>query len=360
MRLLSAVVTMGLLGAGGCGDFADADKTPPEAMSALLEELNGDFRIYFGNLHAHSRCSDGRGSPEAGFSWARDQARYDFYAITDHAESLTASEWTELGAQADAFTRDGAFVALRGFEWSHRGQGHVNVFDTEDFVSARSKPKLSSFYDWLARQDGIAQLNHPGREPGLFEQLAFRERVNDNIATIETGNRDTGNAEGEFLPHYHAALGRGFWIAPTSNQDNHRLRTNAHRTAIVARSLTRASLLEALRNRRVYSSDDPNLRLTFQLGEEWMGARATASGPTAAFAVLVEDDEPIERVELINRAGRVVAQRAYPHRTLSVTYRPVAAARPGDCFHVKVTGKNELDPGGRSQVAVSAPIWIGP
>ncbi len=358
MKLLRVMLGIGFLWVGGCGDGVSPDKARRESVAALSEELREGQQIYFGNLHAHTKLSDGKGTPAEGFAWARDQARYDFYAITDHAKSLTALEWSELGKQAAAFTKDGSFVALRGFEWSHSLQGHANVYNTGSYVSALSKSRLSDFYNWLDEQGGIAQLNHPGRESGVFDHLAFQERVGDNIAAIETGNKDTGNAEGAYLTYYGTALDQGFRVAPTNNQDNHSLKGNPHRTAILAGALTQGALLEALVSRRVYSTDDPNLRLLFKLGEAWMGEEVRAVGPTAVFDVLVEDDEPIERIEIIGRQGKVVAQQAYPRRTLSAAFQPVVPVEAGEYFYVKVTERNELDPGGDLQIAVSAPIWI--
>src|SRR5262245_38755338 len=43
--------------------------------------------VYFGNLHSHTSYSDGSGIPEDAYTHARDVAKVDFLAITEHNHS---------------------------------------------------------------------------------------------------------------------------------------------------------------------------------------------------------------------------------------------------------------------------------
>lgn len=64
-------------------------------------QLDDGMHFFFGDLHSHSRYSDGQGMPEEAFATARANG-LDFYALTDHAFQLTLSEWEDMGVQADA------------------------------------------------------------------------------------------------------------------------------------------------------------------------------------------------------------------------------------------------------------------
>jgi predicted metal-dependent phosphoesterase TrpH len=323
------------------------------------DDARGDMTMYFGNLHSHSAVSDGQGTPEEAFAWARDEAGYDFYAISDHAEQIRPDEWNEIGEKADAFNEDGRFVAMRGFEWSHPSAGHINVFNTDAYTSSIQSPSLRVFYRWLDRQNGLAQFNHPGREPLTFHDFDYSSSVADNIFAIETGNKGTGNNDGEYLAYYPDALSAGWHVAPTNNQDNHSLSTNSHRTVLIAPELTRSALLYAMKNRRIYSTDDPNINVVFKLGKAWMGSVVNTSKVTARFTVDIADDEPINKIELLNEAGIVLAEKIPGVSTDSIHWRPAIPALPGS-YYIQITSENVYDNADDEavQVTMTAPIII--
>jgi hypothetical protein len=331
-------------------------------IRAELEAALDGMNFFFGNLHSHTGYSEGEGTAEEAFQWARNEARYDFYAITDHAEFLTAEEWQETAEQADAFNEDGTFVALRGFEWSNPFFGHANVFHTEDFTSAILSFFLRWFYDWVDDNEGLAQFNHPGREKNLFGNMAYDEPLADNFFAVETGNKDDGNNDSTFLPYYPLFLDRGWRLAPTNNQDNHSLETGPNRTAFIGGQLTRQSLLEAMRSRRLYSSDDPNVRVVFKLGTAWMGSAVETPERNVEFTAIVEDDEPITYLELISNGGAVVNSKAFEDDERIVSWHPTVEVLGEAYYYLQVTTANEWEEDGEDpvQMAVTAPIWITP
>jgi len=115
------------------------------AAAALDRAAGGDGapaakQILFGDLHVHSTFSfdaylfslpifggEGARPPADACDFARYCANLDFYAITDHAESLRAEHWAltkqavrECNARAgDPASPD--LVAFTGFEWSQMG-----------------------------------------------------------------------------------------------------------------------------------------------------------------------------------------------------------------------------------------------
>ena len=128
--------------------FDDHPGVPYDDGSWLTDIMDGKA-FYFGNLHSHTAYSDGEGTPDEAFLWARDIAQYDFYAITDHAELLSAAEWDDISIQADYYTLDGTFLAIRGFEWTHLN-GHICVYNTDSYTSALLSISLSQ--DRLPKQ----------------------------------------------------------------------------------------------------------------------------------------------------------------------------------------------------------------
>jgi hypothetical protein len=104
------------------------------------------------DLHNHTLQSDGDGDPAAAFASMR-AAGLDVAALNDHATlgitdppgasscsecgdllGVDEAEWARTKELADAAQEDGAFTAIRGFEWSSPTMGHVNVWLSERWV----------------------------------------------------------------------------------------------------------------------------------------------------------------------------------------------------------------------------------
>jgi hypothetical protein len=346
-----AALAIAILAACPNGDLIG----PVAPKAAVTRELPA-MQHYFGNLHSHTRYSDGAGTPAQTLAWARDTVKYDFYAITDHAEMLSGAEWADIGAQVNAFTAPD-FVAIRGFEYSNPIVGHINAFNTASYKGFWSASSLSSIYGWIVGQGAVAQWNHPGTtaRPGDFSGFKHYPSALGNMALLETGNGNDGNIGGLYQKWYIIALDKGWKPAPTNNMDNHSMSANGHRTVIVAPSLTRDNLLSALRARRVYSTDDSNMRIAFGSGGAWMGSDLAARGDVR-FDVAVEDDEMVRRLEIVSNGGAVVA--SLDCDSGSVVWSPVIPVDGKRWFYLRVYEANTIEAGEPTQLAITAPLFF--
>ncbi len=338
----------------------DAGREASDTVELELEDLNGGLFPYYGNLHSHSALSDGEGSPEQVLTWARDDVGVDFYAMTDHAEQLSSSDWDQARIWTDAFNENGVFVTLRGFEWSHPWNGHICIFETEARNAAYNSYWITYIYDWIEEHNGLAQFNHPGRENGVFNNLKLEPNVKEHFFGIETGNKNTGNNDGEFIPYYIMALDKGWHVAPTSNQDNHSMKMNSHRTVYWGPELSREELLTAMRARRLYSSDDPNIEVMFRTQNAFMGEVIEITSDEVEFLIKVVDDEPILRLELITRGGHVATSYEPPPGSLRAAWFPTVHIPNDTYFFLKVISENLHDGDDPTQVVLTAPIRIHP
>ena len=59
------------------------------AVCAL--KLHAEDLVFFGNLHSHTSYSDGTGTPSQAYKHARDAAKLEFLAITEHNHRLAES-----------------------------------------------------------------------------------------------------------------------------------------------------------------------------------------------------------------------------------------------------------------------------
>ncbi|MDD5502902.1 MAG: CehA/McbA family metallohydrolase [Candidatus Thermoplasmatota archaeon] len=392
------------------GNTNNGGSTGQKAIVITDEQKSAIFRgmnVYFGNIHSHTLYSDAdEGMPEETLAWARDTVKYDFYAITDHSELFTipftnyenfpdmqpvlVNKWDDIGAKVDEFNKNGSFVAIRGFEWTSEEYGHINIFGTDTYTTSYpSMPvigttdwstDLNTLYTWIDEHNAFAQYNHPCDAEGSGAQnlgnFTYDQRVGDNFFAMETGNADLGNNDEYYYNYYHILLDNGWKMAPTNNLDNHHFNYTSHRTAVICKNLTRNDIMEGIKAKRVYSTDDPNMEILFSNGANWMGSTMNYTASVAVFTTVVLDDENITKLELIGNGGKVVAEKTFAAGQDSriVSWMPIVNVTENGYFFLKVTEKDEnndeaqryntelnvaekKDTGG-VQVAVTAPIWI--
>ena len=95
--------------------------------------LNGQS-IVWGDFHTHTGLSDGTGTPEHSYYYARYIARLDFNAITDHGEILmwNPSSLDYLESTTNNAYIPGKFVTFHGMEWTQVTTGHYTCIFSGD------------------------------------------------------------------------------------------------------------------------------------------------------------------------------------------------------------------------------------
>lgn len=359
------------------------------------------FAAYFGQLHSHTaEYSDGSGTLNEALNYVAgipESDSVDFVAFTDHSNyfdstsapnpaealydtskmtSASANKWTAYNNAIDNFNASSTDrIALAGYEmtWSG-GPGHINTFNTPGIVSRNNKTLndktgdagLQAYYNLLieAGSKGVAsinQLNHPGTTFGNFSDFAYYTPALDNyVQLVEVGNGEGQIGAGGYYPSYEQyimALDKGWHVAPTNNQDNHKGswgNANDARNVIYADSLTEDGLFDAIRERRLYATEDKNLEISYTLDGHMMGSQLGTEevGENVTIDVTVYDpdhSDAISKVEVVVNSGRV----AY-------TWDSIPASGELSCtipaaysyYFIRVT---QMD----GNLAVTAPVWVG-
>ncbi len=345
----------------------------------FTERKSDRYNIYFGQLHSHTSYSDGAGTCKDAYDHAKTVPNLDFLAVTDHSNSFDndtnasisdgsmSSEWTEGNALAKSETTDD-FVGLFGYEmtWSN-GLGHINTFNTEGFQS-RSQSEYSAYstalqkyYATLKTQpDSISQFNHPGTTFGDFSDFAYYDDDIDKvITTIEVGNGEGAIGSSGYFPsyeYYQRALDKGWHVAPTNNQDNHKGLwgdANTARSVVLADSLTQDNIYDAMRNYRVYATEDNDLNIYYTLDGYDMGTilEEGQTGKTVELKADLKDatDESIGKVQVITNGGLVLDEKDVTSNNETVTFN---VENNYSYYYLKITQKD-------GDIAVTAPVWVG-
>ena len=357
------------------------------------------FQRYFGQLHSHTQYSDGAGSLDSALAYVKalpDNANVDFVAFTDHSnyfdsknnpnveaalydtslvkDSDPSHSWATYKNTVAAFNaaNAGKMVAIAGFEmtWSG-GPGHINTFNTPGIVSRNNttlnnKTKdagLQAYYKLLSQTEGIdsiSQFNHPGTTFGNFIDFGYWDAVVDTrMYMVEVGNGEGQIGAGGYYPSYEQyimALDKGWHVAPTNNQDNHKGRwgnANDARDVILTDDFTEDGIYAALRARRMYATEDKNLDLDYTVNGNMMGSIIDVP-EKLNFEISFNDPDrtdSIAKVELVVNSGKVAytwnSAAELANGSVSVELDPEYTY-----YFVRVTE-------GDGDLAVTAPVWVG-
>ncbi len=343
----------------------------PIFQGVCAEALPTSYNYYFGNLHSHTSYSDGVLTPSDAFKHARDAAKMDFHAVTDHGyymqEATNLHHWFMALEEADLFYEPGRFVTLIGYEWTFT-DGHINGFDTPRAASRDTQRSVPEFFDFLAEYDGIGMFNHPNYDiQPNWNDFEYSGLGDAYISLLEVGSGPyRHNVRNERA--YRRALDRGWHVGATSDQDNHRADWGTAaptRTCIIGTELTREAVLAAMRGMRTYATEDSNVRVFFSSGEGIMGdeivvdPRALVAGDPVEFRIYVSDPDPADRLQLIqivSNCGEVVWESA-PGQDGGIgdkAYEAVATLAPQSSYSWYYLRAVQAD----DDVIVTSPIWV--
>lgn len=368
--------------------------------------------VYFGNLHSHTSYSDGRGTPDEAFASAR-AAGLDFFAITEHNHAAAdgkgdardgiviatrpefyAGRANSLRESALRQTENGRFVALFGQEFSTISVGnHVNVFEVPNVIGV-ANGDFGRLASWVreARDSSsgtpLVQFNHPRNESRFLkdygrddfpDERAWVAALDPHVQLIEVLNAPALKDGQGFRAHdsqadYFRYLNLGFHVSPSVGHDNHYRNwgtsTDA-RVAVVAASLDRASVLQALKQRHTYATEDKNLRIVFRMNGALAGDIIPPPPPGAELKLTItlsDDDEPgaAYRVDVFkDQPGGKAAStptESYEFRgnvTTPAVLEGIRYAAPGEFVLVRVT-QFSTDEHGEDDRAWTAPVWLEP
>ena len=358
------------------------------------------YQHYFGQLHSHTQYSDGAGTLTDALNYIKNinsNANVQFVAFTDHSNYFdSSSSPNEEAALYDAslvkdsdanhswktykdtiakFNEDnaGSMVAIGGFEmtWSG-GPGHINTFNTPGIVSRNNKTLnnktddagMKAYYALLSQAEGassISQFNHPGTTFGNFKDFNYWDPVIDSrMYMVEVGNGEGAIGAGGYYPSYEQyimALDKGWHLAPTNNQDNHKGKwgnANDARDVILTDDFSEQGIYEAIRALRMYATEDKNLELTYTVNGLMMGSSITEVPDKLNVEVTVNDpdaSDSIAKVEVVANSGKVAY--TWDNAAQLGSGKLSATLDPSYSYYfIRVTQKD-------GDLAVTSPVWVG-
>jgi hypothetical protein len=366
-------------------------------LSAQPYDPSSGYQYLFGNLHAHSSFSDGNKDntskkPVDDFQFARDANCMDFLGISEHNHSGAGMSYPDyLTGYNQAQSVNGvvspstgnSIVTLWGMEWGVISNGgHVLLYGFNDQLIGWeagnydiyvAKNDYSSLWATINNTSGaFATLAHPGSSDynsmsGSYNSAAASAVVGTAVESgpafsLSTTYNDFPSSLG-FMSYFKSLLAKGYHVAPQMDHDNHNLTfgtVNTNRTVVLASAKTRPALMEALRARRYYASQDCNVRVEFKNDQAPMGSIVTKGGlPSFTLLVIDPDGEAVSNIELWGAAvGDPVPSS--PIQTYSNT--PGFTFSSGDAANIQPNNSSwyyfTIITQADGNKIVTAPIWF--
>ncbi|MCC2545942.1 CehA/McbA family metallohydrolase [Hymenobacter sp. BT175] len=348
------------------------------------------YNYYFGNLHAHSSYSDGNAdeattgysTPAQDYSFANASLHLDFLGISEHNHAQAGMQRPNYAKgirQADSTTVNGQFVALYGMEWGViSGGGHILVYGVDQLLGWEA----GNYDVFVARSDYQSLFKQINRRPGAFAlfahpqtgdygnlysaSTAFSPRADSAIVgtplrsgpAMSTNLTYSNPSTSSYESTYRTMLAKGYHVGISLDHDNHNTtfgRTTQGRIVVLAPSLTKLDVMQALRARRFYASDDWNTQVNFTLNAQPMGSiMQGTTDATISVNVADADNEAVQSLTLLRgvpgSGQNAVTVATAPAGSASLSYADAVTA--GSSYYYYAVA---LQADGHR--IVTSPIW---
>lgn len=331
-------------------------------------------KIVWADLQIHTGMSDGTGTLDDVYAYARDVAGLDAVAITDHDHwgvrflDREPAMWSEVVSKAAEWDEPGRFVAFPAYEWTSWLYGHRHVlyvgepgpvFGSID-VDTRSPDGL---WRALAPHDAITIAHHSAGGPVAVDWRFAPDPVVEPVTEVVSvhGSSESSDTPGRIYNFVEGnsvrdALARGYRLGMIGSTDGHDGHPGLSQlqgasgglAAIFADELSREGIAEALRARRAYATNGVRLLLRFSVNGVPMGGAVPASADAGKAEVRVVAADAVAGIELIVD-GAVLEVRTPEGSAVREAFELPLISGSWAYVRVHIAG------GG---VAWSSPIWV--
>ena len=346
-------------------------------------------RVYWGDLHTHTKYSDGRGTPAEMYDFGKRYAAIDFCSVSDHAFITTDVMWEDIKRTTREMNEPGRYVTFLGYEWSGSTDvgGDHNVYTTGDEM-----PLLRSYlmYEYSNPRIYHGPTKQAGHVEDLFRALAENFR-DENLLVIPHYGGRPGNPEWHnsklqrqievFSDHRRSEnwvatyWQKGHRVGVMASTDNHsgnagygvrreerdigedrqtfsRFSPAERGTALLAvygEELTRTGVFQGIYHRRTYATTGERIILRFEVNGELMGGEIRASGAPRISVSAVGMTE-LKAVRIVKN-GEIIHSIDPRGDTAALEFVDRTGADEGAYYYADVV---QVD----GEKAISSPVWV--
>ena len=318
------------------------------AVSGAGNSSASRMNLYWGDLHNHNEVGYAKGSLERAYDIAR--SHLDFFCFTGHSQwhdmptmpqnkhlkwvrgfEVMKNNWDNVKRLANMTYEPGTFVPFIGYEWHSSSYGDVCIIFPGSQAQLVYLKSIEAFQKFARECGAILVPHHPAYKQGWRGQNW--SVLDPTVSPVVEIFSEHGNAESDRGPYRyirHSMGGRftqntlqwlweqGTQVGVVASTDDHLGYPGAYGeglVAVYAETLTRESIMEALKARRTYGVSADRIELDFCLNGHWMGETLPAVA-ARKIRVKVKGKDVIDRVEVLR--NNEVIYRSHPiDRTIS-------------------------------------------
>ncbi len=362
-------------------------------------EAGGD-RIFFGDLHTHAPgaldpshrphgpfMAHGVGTYAEAFRYARDVSGLDCVGVAwfpppKNIESLwsvpRADDWAEYQEVIAGFYEAGAFAPLVAIELSDPTAGHRVILYPDEGKRVTTS-KIEEIWPALAGTGAVVVPHHINvTSEGGYQNWRVQDwqrhnaeyqtvlEIAQNRGAFETDEPGGATVIGGGGASAQDALAMGHRLGFVGGTDSHHAQPGRNTcamagvdfhdhktgglTAVIAPELTRAAIIQALKERRCYATTGARIVLDFRVDGRGMGEEFTASAAAVAVTARVLGTAPIASLELVCD-GRVVHTQPGGDRVAEIAETLPLAGEQTSYVYLRVTQSD-------GHAAWSSPVWV--
>ena len=278
---------------------------------------------------------------------------------------INSKKYKKLIDSCNKYTNNNDFISIPGFELStklknEKNKTSINTFNCENPFLFKDNIGLELFYKKLFyyEDDLICQFK---ADDNLSNIDYFKySPYGDNIISLLELKKEKNTKENRNelnLDTYKEALNNGWHISPIACEYNEYPLDNIEnniRTTILCEDLSKSKIIESIKNRRIYVSEDNNIDVYFSLNKMPMGSIIKSPSYVKIIVSSINNDalDKIKKIEIFSNNNEVIYKQDFDSNYAKVDFTLKPPIKDTYYFAIITEESNKK--------SVTSPIWIEP
>ncbi len=326
----------------------------------LLNHYRGSF---FDNTKSNSLIS-----ADELISISRFSKHINFISISENIDSknfknnknLDSKKYKKLMEACDKYSVDGEFISFPGFEFSTKLKNEkdftkINLLDCQHPFNLKDNLSLEIMYKELFNRDedliGQFKYNKNYNNIDFFKYSPYGDKV-VSLFEVEKIKLDNNKYELNFN-HYIEALNNGWHLAPLIVDDKDSFNVSCEfRNIVLCEELTKESLSDTLKNRRLYVSEDKNIKVDYFINKSPMGSiiKEPKMLKFTISAIDNDDNDKINKIQVYSNNDDLIETKYFNSNYAKLDFT-LEKVKKYTFYYVVVTQSN-------NKKTITSPIWI--
>lgn len=267
--------------------------------------------------------------------------------------------WNKLIESRDSHTVVNQFIPLSNFKFicklKNKKVATLNLYNCDEPIFYNNMVDIDTMYKNLYYNDNdiIGQFRTDDNFSDL-DYLKYSPYGDHFISLFELEKQLDDNGTHLVFDTYINALENGWHVAPIVsqyNQDSILKLNNNFRTIVLCENLTKNDILDALVNRRVYTSEDKNIKVDFTINREPMGTIIENPNNLRFIVSAIDNDldEKIMKIQVFSNNNKFIKGKTFNSNYAKLDFS--LNNTKDSYYYAIITQKN-------NKKTITAPIWI--